>query len=100
MSSKVGTLAPTDGIKDPQVRAFCDSLANVWQLRNGNIGRREISSAVAPATKAAITVSSGTRVPATRTTPSGSAVRGGASTGKDMDMANSADYSKAGAAGA
>lgn len=34
----VGTLAPTDGIKDPQVRAFCDSLANVWQLRNGNSG--------------------------------------------------------------
>jgi hypothetical protein len=34
----VNTLAPTDGIKDPQVRAFCDSLANVWQLRNGNSG--------------------------------------------------------------
>jgi hypothetical protein len=38
MVSKVNTLAPTDGIKDPQVRAFCDSLANVWQLRNGDIG--------------------------------------------------------------
>ena len=38
MSSKVQTLAPTDGIKDPQVRAFCDSLANAWQLRNGNTG--------------------------------------------------------------
>lgn len=38
MSSKVNTLAPTDGIKDPQVRAFCDSLANAWQLRNGNTG--------------------------------------------------------------
>jgi len=34
----VGTLAPTNGIKDPQVRAFCDSLANVWELRNGNTG--------------------------------------------------------------
>ena len=38
MVSKVQTLAPTDGIKDPQVRAFCDSLANAWQLRNGNTG--------------------------------------------------------------
>src|SRR6478752_5020732 len=37
-SRKINTLAPTDGIKDPQVRSFCDSLANVWQLRNGNIG--------------------------------------------------------------
>jgi hypothetical protein len=37
-SRKTGTLAPTDGIKDPQVRAFCDALANAWHLRNGSIG--------------------------------------------------------------
>jgi hypothetical protein len=37
-SRKINNLAPTDGITDPQVRAFCDSLANVWQLRNGNTG--------------------------------------------------------------
>jgi hypothetical protein len=38
LNRKVNTLAPTNGIQDPQVRAFCDSLANVWQLRNGNTG--------------------------------------------------------------
>jgi hypothetical protein len=38
MASKVQTLAPTDGIKDPQVRSFCESLSNAWQLRNGNTG--------------------------------------------------------------
>jgi type IV secretory pathway VirB2 component (pilin) len=38
LNRKVNTLAPTDGIQDPQTRAFCDSLANVWQLRNGNTG--------------------------------------------------------------
>jgi hypothetical protein len=36
--SKVTQLAPTFDIKDPQVRAFCDSLANAWSLRNGSIG--------------------------------------------------------------
>jgi hypothetical protein len=38
LNRKVGTLLPTFDIKDPQVRAFCDSLTNAWQLRNGNTG--------------------------------------------------------------
>lgn len=38
MSSPVQTLPPTNAIQDPQVRAFCDALANAWNLRNGNTG--------------------------------------------------------------
>ena len=35
MSSRVQTLPPTLGIKDPDVRSFLDALANAWDHRNG-----------------------------------------------------------------
>lgn len=34
----VTPLPPTDGIKDPQMRAFADAMVSAWGLRNGQIG--------------------------------------------------------------
>lgn len=39
--SKVHGIPPTDGIPDPQTRAWADAFVNAWALRNGQIGANE-----------------------------------------------------------
>lgn len=39
MSSRVQTLPPTLGVKDPEVRSFLDALANAWDHRSGIIDK-------------------------------------------------------------
>lgn len=41
VQKRVPTLPPTDQIKDPQARQFCDALTNMMELRNGNIGHTD-----------------------------------------------------------
>lgn len=38
---KVNPLPPTDGIKDPQTRAFADALISAWGVRNGTVGAND-----------------------------------------------------------
>jgi Domain of unknown function (DUF1983) len=80
--SRVTQLAPTNGISDPHVRAFCDSLANAWGLRNGEINneggdrfitKAEFEDEVATALRGLIGSERGVGVPGFPSRPAGGA---------------------------